>query len=306
MPATQLKCELSWSASRAREFERCRREYWYSRYASWGWWQEKPRGPRYEVMVHKNLTSLPAFAGDCVHRAIARWFELRRSGTQMSAEELFEEARELFRDGWRQSAGRRLAGASQQERAPGGAPLRPAAGQGSDRACPRPARALCPELLRAGGAGWRAREPSRQLARRGVAGHLPLPRHEGVCGPGLRLRRLRQPPHLGLEDRPAAGGGRIPAPDLRPLRLREVVGGPRVHRPPRGLSGRGQREDGAGGHRGPLPGPGPHVGERAGNDGRALRSRRRPGGHGALGAHRRLPTAARAAASAPCATRPPA
>ena len=105
MPATQLKCELSWSASRAREFERCRREYWYSRYASWGWWQEKPRGPRYEVMVHKNLTSLPAFAGDCVHRAIARWFELRRSGTQMSAEELFEEARELFRDGWRQSAG---------------------------------------------------------------------------------------------------------------------------------------------------------------------------------------------------------
>lgn len=105
MPVSELKCELSWSASRAREFERCKREYWYARYASWNWWSERPPGERYEVMVHKNLTTLPALAGDCVHRAIARWFQLKRSGAAMTASELFEEARDFFREGWRQSNG---------------------------------------------------------------------------------------------------------------------------------------------------------------------------------------------------------
>lgn len=105
MALKEIRCELSWSASRAREFERCRREYWYSRYASWAWWKEQPPGEKHRIMVHKQLSSLPAFAGDCLHRAIARWFELRRSGGQMSAQELYEEARDLFRDGWRESSG---------------------------------------------------------------------------------------------------------------------------------------------------------------------------------------------------------
>ena len=104
MAATQLKCELSWSASRAKESERCRRENWYSRYASWGWWTERPRAEKFDIMVHKNLTSLPAFTGDVIHRAIERWFQLRKAGSNMNAMELFEEAREMFRLGWRQSS----------------------------------------------------------------------------------------------------------------------------------------------------------------------------------------------------------
>jgi CRISPR/Cas system-associated exonuclease Cas4 (RecB family) len=104
MAATDLKCELSWSASRAKEFDRCKREYWYARYSSWGWWTERPRGSKYEAMVHKNLTSMPAFTGDVIHRAIERWFQLRRAGSVMSAADLFEEAREMFRSGWRQSS----------------------------------------------------------------------------------------------------------------------------------------------------------------------------------------------------------
>ncbi len=105
MATKQLKCELSWSASRAKEWDRCRRENWYARYASWGWWTEQPRGDKYQVMVHKSLTSLPAYAGDCVHRAIERWFELKRGGASMTAAELYEESVQLFREGWRQSAG---------------------------------------------------------------------------------------------------------------------------------------------------------------------------------------------------------
>lgn len=103
MAVTELKCELSWSASRAREFERCRREYWYARYAAWAWWKESPPGARWQAAVRARLTSLPAFAGDCVHRAVARWFERRRNGAVMSSAELFEEAVALFREGWRQS-----------------------------------------------------------------------------------------------------------------------------------------------------------------------------------------------------------
>lgn len=105
MALADLRCELSWSASRAKEFERCRREYWYARYASWGWWTERPPADRYQAMVHKNLYSLPAFAGDCVHRALQDWFQRRENGYQMDAQELFEAARDLFRIGWRQSHG---------------------------------------------------------------------------------------------------------------------------------------------------------------------------------------------------------
>lgn len=105
MAVSELKIELSWSASRAREFDRCRREYWYARYASWGWWKETPPGQRFEAAVHARLTSLPAFAGDCVHRAVARWFDRRRAGSAMNASEVYEEAVALFREGWRQSTG---------------------------------------------------------------------------------------------------------------------------------------------------------------------------------------------------------
>jgi len=100
-----LRCELSWSVSRGREFRRCRRESWYARYGSWGWWQEDPRGERWRLMVLKNLTSLPAFVGDCLHRGIAAWFEERRAGRDgLDARWLFERSREHFREGWRDSA----------------------------------------------------------------------------------------------------------------------------------------------------------------------------------------------------------
>lgn len=105
MAGKTFRCELSWSVSRSKEWERCARESWFARYASWGWWTEEPRGSRYEAMVHKNLTSLPAFAGDCVHRAIERWFGARRRGRVGSARELYEDARGLFREGWRESQG---------------------------------------------------------------------------------------------------------------------------------------------------------------------------------------------------------
>ncbi len=101
---TEIKCELSWSASRAREFGRCKREYYYARYASWNWWGERPRAEKYDTMILKCLTSLPAFAGDRMHVALEKWFHHKQAGTTMNTAELYEEAVELFREGWRQSS----------------------------------------------------------------------------------------------------------------------------------------------------------------------------------------------------------
>ena len=105
MASRQFKCEFSWSSSREKEWERCRREYWYSRYASWGWWKEKPKGQKYEIMIHKSLTSLPAFTGDCVHKALELWFQSKKKGNELSAKDLYDKSVEIFREGWRQSAG---------------------------------------------------------------------------------------------------------------------------------------------------------------------------------------------------------
>jgi hypothetical protein len=41
-------------------------------------------------MVHKCLTSLPAFTGNCMHQAIERWFQLKRDGTTMTTKELYD------------------------------------------------------------------------------------------------------------------------------------------------------------------------------------------------------------------------
>ena len=65
MALKQFKCELSWSVSRGKEWQRCRKENWFARYGSWGWWTERPRGEKWDIMVHKSLTWLPAFAGNC-------------------------------------------------------------------------------------------------------------------------------------------------------------------------------------------------------------------------------------------------
>jgi hypothetical protein len=37
----EIRCELSWSPSRAKTFESCRRQYFYQYYGSWRGWEAK-------------------------------------------------------------------------------------------------------------------------------------------------------------------------------------------------------------------------------------------------------------------------
>ena len=73
----ELKNEFSWSWSRHRAFEECRRRYWLNHYAFWGGWQSS--SPAREIYIQKKLTSRPQWIGTTVHQA-AEWVlrEVRR------------------------------------------------------------------------------------------------------------------------------------------------------------------------------------------------------------------------------------
>ena len=61
---------FSWSWSRHRSFERCRRAYWLQYYASWRGWEGDSVAR--EIYIQKRLTSVPQWVGQVVHEA-AEW-----------------------------------------------------------------------------------------------------------------------------------------------------------------------------------------------------------------------------------------
>lgn len=61
--------ELSWSLSRSRRFDECRRAYWLQHYGSWGGWQARGDKRARASYVAKNLTGRHAWAGQAVHDA---------------------------------------------------------------------------------------------------------------------------------------------------------------------------------------------------------------------------------------------
>lgn len=66
----ELKNEFSWSWSRHRAFETCRRQYWLQHYGFWGGWEAE--APSREIYIQKRLNSRPQWIGLVVHEA-AEW-----------------------------------------------------------------------------------------------------------------------------------------------------------------------------------------------------------------------------------------
>ncbi|MCK6531135.1 PD-(D/E)XK nuclease family protein [Myxococcota bacterium] len=103
-----LKNELTWSTSRRKLFDRCRRAYWYRYYGHWGGWsREAPAHVRLAWILGK-MSSLPMWVGTVVHQAIQECIE------EYGAEGVFPdlahaEARgvALLRRGWVESRDRR-------------------------------------------------------------------------------------------------------------------------------------------------------------------------------------------------------
>jgi RecB family exonuclease len=67
-----LENTFSWSCSRAATFERCKREYWWQYYGSWGGWEPTAPPEAREAYVLKNLTTRWAWVGTVVHEVIER------------------------------------------------------------------------------------------------------------------------------------------------------------------------------------------------------------------------------------------
>lgn len=66
--------EFSWSASRARAFDYCSRQYWFQYYGSWLGWEDTAPARTKEIYLLKNRQSLPTWSGSAVHRGVALMF----------------------------------------------------------------------------------------------------------------------------------------------------------------------------------------------------------------------------------------
>ncbi len=95
--------ELSWSTSRTRTFDTCRRRYYHDYYLSWLGWSRGADPDRRRAYLLKKMTRLPMLAGDIVHRAIAEWFARRDQGLAWSREEATAWAVTELRRGYKES-----------------------------------------------------------------------------------------------------------------------------------------------------------------------------------------------------------
>ena len=95
----ELKSELTWSFSRSRLFEECRRAYYYHYYASWGGWSENSDEFVRKAYILKNMRNINIWVGDVVHQIIKWIFESKN----ISCEEALKKSKQLLVRTWEQS-----------------------------------------------------------------------------------------------------------------------------------------------------------------------------------------------------------
>jgi hypothetical protein len=79
-----FKNEFSWSQSRKRFFDECRRKYFFQYYGSFGGWDYTADSRKKELWIEKSLQTVPMLLGDCVHRAIEACLSDERRGREMA------------------------------------------------------------------------------------------------------------------------------------------------------------------------------------------------------------------------------
>jgi hypothetical protein len=108
---SKLKNELTWSFSRSRLFDECRRAYYYHYYASWGGWEKTADELSRLAYILKNVRNIDVWIGDIVHQVI-KWIleskagntsSLFKTGREVSCDEAIAKAKNLFLKTWEQS-----------------------------------------------------------------------------------------------------------------------------------------------------------------------------------------------------------
>lgn len=102
-PRPPLENQFSWSPSRARLFDGCRRAYWWRYYGQWlGWEPDAEAETRIAYRLGK-MDTLDTWAGTIVHDLIEVAIKKARWGRPIRGEELKQQARARLRVGWVQS-----------------------------------------------------------------------------------------------------------------------------------------------------------------------------------------------------------
>lgn len=118
----RLKSELTWSFSRDRLFNGCRRAYFYNYYLSWGGWDAKADKLCRQAYILKNISGIDAWIGEIVHSIIKWILETKIAGISsqsnspqaefpglrkdISAREAVKKAKDRLLKNWEQSRSR--------------------------------------------------------------------------------------------------------------------------------------------------------------------------------------------------------
>ncbi len=98
-----IKNEFSWSQSRSKLFDDCKRKYFYQYYGSWGGWSFTSDRRTREIYIQKNLQTLPMFIGDSVHKVIEEYLNEVRKGRDMPLTSLIRQFRGFMDHGLQES-----------------------------------------------------------------------------------------------------------------------------------------------------------------------------------------------------------
>jgi len=99
----EFKNEFSWSFSRHRKFNTCKRQYYFHYYGSWGGWKKSADEFPQKLFLLKNMTTLPMLAGEVTHKIISVVLEALKEGREMLVENAETEVIQLFKKAWRES-----------------------------------------------------------------------------------------------------------------------------------------------------------------------------------------------------------
>jgi len=99
----RFKSELSWSVSRDRLFNECRRAYYYNYYASWGGWDKKSDEFTRKAYILKNIRNIDAWIGDIVHQIIKWIISSKLYGNVVTLEDARKKSKQMLMRTWEQS-----------------------------------------------------------------------------------------------------------------------------------------------------------------------------------------------------------
>ncbi|MBN2543092.1 PD-(D/E)XK nuclease family protein [bacterium] len=100
---TDFKNIFSWSASRNKIFNTCKRYYYYQYYAHWGGWSRDADRFTRKCYMLKNMTNVVMWSGSIVHNVAERTLKYLRNGKLWDYESVKNYALAQWDSGWKQS-----------------------------------------------------------------------------------------------------------------------------------------------------------------------------------------------------------